>query len=391
MSNKLISGAPVSIESLSLAQEDAADRLNNIELDHISRGTFGPEHMVDSVVFTARDFSSEVSTTVCQYGGAWGEVDGALSRSFPMTVSSYYWGRDVTGPDFVSTWDERSINNTTNDYNDSVVMHLDRRHWHLIPCASSKNFSEWVRAEYPAAASSSLDRVTSTDWTEGSFLFEKYSSKFGNDLFKIGNNGKDFALMFNCNFEIKNASTFPTDGKGLASAAGSNRWRRWEGGCRVWTSIVYFLKPNPDAPFVLKWSPRHMIGCSASSYNDKEDLNSPMINEVHSYQDVIQVNQTMIDSLCEMSGVYNTGFPGMQLSGDASFGWAALAGIDRWDGLSPDDERVDGFSSDVLSAYKYNGGQPVTIDNGNCSFVAFNYSAPTNDKNISLYNNFIGR
>tara|TARA_R100001594_G_scaffold7620_3_gene20489 strand:+ start:4677 stop:5846 length:1170 start_codon:yes stop_codon:yes gene_type:complete len=377
-------------------QKDASERGNAIEQDHISRGTFGPEHMVDSVIFSARDFSSGDSTLVCGTGGDVGVVDGGLSKYRPMSVGDYYWGSSVVGPDFESPWGwegtssmaatPNSFSHATRDFLDSVVIQRTRRHWHLVPCGSSKHYAERLRSGYPDAVEGSLDRATTDDWTAGSFIFTAYADKFGHDLFKIANNGRDFALLFNCNFELKYATTFPSDGDGEWDSKGKNRWRRWEGGCRLWSSIIYFLKPNPDAPFVLKWSPRHMIGCSAASYNPKTSLNAPTINDIHSYQDVIQVNNEMIERLCRMSGVRFTA--NMELDSDASFGWATMAGIDRWDGLPPSDERVD--EVDMLGKYTYSGGQPVRIDNGNCSFVAFNYSPPNEDLTISLRNNFIG-
>ena len=160
-----------------------------------------------------------------------------------------------------------------------------------------------------------------------------------------------------------------------------------------------------------------MIGCSAASYQVKADtafkMNSPMINEVHAYQDVIHINNKLIESLCGLSGkTYKK--EEMGLSEDAAFGWASLAGIDRWDGYGPSTIRpdvthagedvYDSSDPDVIEAglleYTYENGQPLQVCNGNSGFIAFNYdvtnqpasansSTQNNDGNVSLYNNFI--
>ena len=104
----------------------------------------------------------------------------------------------------------------------------------------------------------------------------------------------------------------------------------------------------------------------------------------------------------------------MGLSEDAAFGWASLAGIDRWDGYGPStirpdvtkagDDVYDEDDEAVIEAglleYTYENGQPLRVSNGNSGFIAFNYditnqpqsanaSTQNNDGDVSLYNNFI--
>lgn len=403
---------------INLLQEDAAEKANNVSFDQISRGTFGNEHITDSVIFTARDFSSLEATKICGNGGALESGGdsvprpGALATRYPMTINGPRWETSVTGPDATFGPSGISALHPTRDYNDPVYIAKDRSiYWQLVKCASSRELAKtFAEVGSTEEVSSTLLGMNTPDWTgtlpsdKGALFYDaSWKGKFGEYLFKIGNDGFPFSLFFYNNFEIKTAMTFLQNSDGEWDKAGSNRYRRWEGGCRVWTSVVYFLKPNIDAPFVLKWSPRHMIGCSAASWQTKkasegkDKLDSPMINEIHAYQDVIHINNTMIQSLCEMSGKTYTN-ESMGLSGDAAFGWGVLAGIDRWDGYYPSYDRVDPISPTIgVHSYTYSNGQPVTIDNGNSGFIAFNYDvgkstsqASSTDRNVSLYNNFIG-
>ena len=416
-------------------QLDAADVANNISSDEVSRGTFGTEHLNDSIVFSSRDFSCSESQVVAGVPGDWSGThsDGCLSLIHPMGYRGAFWSKNIDGPDYPvvgPALDSGAPSDTkiTRDWDDSVVLaHQRCFHFDLINCASSKRATEVLRASGGAVDSEEdrcLEPASSDDWIyypawgpgtlQGVGPSSEYAAwkvKGGDDLFRIGNDGKPFSLFFYNNFEMIMATTFKQDRSGNADRVdGAHRGRRWEGGCRIWSTIVYFLKPNPNAPFILKWSPRHMIGCSAASYQLDPSLgkkmNSPMINEVHAYQDIIHINNEMIESLCGMSGkIYKK--EEMGLSEDAAFGWAALAGIDRWDRQGPDTTRPDSVRSgdeihpdDGLNTYNYLNGQPVQVGNGNSGFIAFNYditnqpasanaSTQNNDGNVSLYNNFI--
>ena len=249
------SGDKVTIDSLNDLQKSSADSANSIELDHVSRGTFGPEHLVDSVIFTARSFRSEQSELVGGDGGWYGQDGRAgIAKHNPSGVGSgaYYWGKDLVGPDFTVGWSGNYYNNITRDFNDPVAMHLHRRHWHKIESACSQHYTDAVIASGADAdeRNSVLGVVNTADWRAegggGGKDFTSYKSRFGERFFKIGNNGRSFALLFNCNLEAKFSATFRQDNKERPDIVGTNRWKEWEGGCRVWTSIIYFLKPKPN-------------------------------------------------------------------------------------------------------------------------------------------------
>ena len=432
----------ISKNAINSLQFDAADVANNISSDEVSRGTFGTEHFNDSVVFSSRDFTCSDSQILAGVPGSWQGTyaDGCLSLIHPMGYRGVFWSTNIQGPDYPSVapgLDSTAPSNTkyTRDWNDSVVLaHQRQFHFELIDCASSKRATEILVSGGGASDSEEarcLEPADSDDWIyypawgDGTLQgvgpaaeYASWKTKGGSNLFRVGNDGKPFALFFYSNFEMEMATTFKQDRYKRADRVdGKHRGRRWAGGCRVWSTIVYYLKPNPNAPFILKWSPRHMIGCSAASYQVKADnafkMNSPMINEVHAYQDVIHINDRMIKSLCAMSGKNYTKEE-MGLSEDAAFGWASLAGIDRWDGYGPStirpdvtkagDDVYDEDDEAVIEAglleYTYENGQPLRVSNGNSGFIAFNYditnqpqsanaSTQNNDGDVSLYNNLI--
>ena len=418
--NKPTSSDTIDFRDIHDIHEDVAKRGNNLEKENLSRGVFGNEHIVDSVYFSARDFNSQSSDFILKDGALFTDA-GSLTHEAPMGPFGDGWLRDTFGPDFTYFPESDGFNfeNITRDWNDSVSLAGERAtNWVKIPSCSSKTYSDAMRYSDPIW-SQKLEKISSSpasgSWSEyirsstslgdGNLFWQ---SKFGAYLFKIGNDGRPFSLFFYNNFEVKTCVTFPTNSDMEWDKTGKNRFAIWQGGSRFWTSVVYFLLPNPSAPFVLKWAPRHMIGCSAGSYQEPTDdsektkgLGSPMINEIHSYQDVIQVNNTFIKSLCAMSGVTYTEET-MGLSEDASFGWATLGGIDRWDGRvgSKTDERVDAVNN--LGKYTYDYGQPVIVDNASCGYIAFDYDcrdknsdsrsekASSSSGNVSLFNNFIG-
>ena len=416
--SKPTSSGDISFSDIHGMHKDVAERGNEIKPEHLSRGVFGNEHMVDSVYFSARDFNSQASEQVLKDGALFVEA-GPLTYRSPMGGAGDGWLRDTFGPDFTYSPESDGFNfeNTTRDWNDSVSLAVERASgWKLLLNSSSKKYADAARetdpvygrkleiidGTHPAGASWKSEYIRSLYSHDDGKLY--WSTKFGNELFKIGNQGSPFSLFFYNNFEVKTCITFPENDKGEWDKSGTNRYAVWQGGSRFWTSVVYFLLPNSSAPFVLKWAPRHMIGCSAGSYqrpsDDKKGLGSPMINEIHAYQDVIQVNDKLIEKLCDMSGVtYDKETMGL---GDASFGWATLGGIDRWDGRvgSESDERVEAVNT--LGKYTYDYGQPVTVDSASCGYIAFDYdctslnSDPRSEKASShigwssLYNNFVG-
>jgi len=329
------------ISSIQLMQNTVADEANSIDSEMIGRGSVGSDVLNDSVIYCARNFSVNEqieSQNIFRY------------RPFPETIAGPHWSVTPVNTDPIV------------DEHTSIWHRQERREWGVLDSHSSGTLADLANPDI-------VETITTDDWI-GSADFDsdlRFKHPFKSKMFKIPNRGRGYNLLFHTDINL----SFATGNRG----GPDTKWIRWFGGQRIWTSVIYALKPNINSKRVLCWSPGHMIGASASISFDKND-NFPSIQKTHSYTDVISVNDTFIRRLCDAQGIDFVDKK-MELDGTSSFGWAVTACLDRWDEVDPhtDDKYAFGGSFSASFASKQltglAQGQRIQVVGGNTNFIAF--------------------
>ena len=323
-------------------QSEVTDDLNrglSSVNDQISRGAIGPEHLYDGAVITARNFEVIEDTKVVHH------------INYPETVRGPHW---ETGPVGIS----------------AASRH--RWYWHA---QERKSWSTIGTYGSTARGTESAPKVVKTTTSPSVEV----------DLWRVDNQGKGFSLMFYLNARLKYPLRWNKNDKKWSHPA-----KVW-GGCRMWTGVVYYMKPNPDVSVQLEWSPDHMLGCHATEFNLKNsdeaaggaeargEASHTYIEAIHAYQDVQFINQDFVDRLALMNGHSPATTPhDFTLRGSALFGWRFVGGSDRWNMIENDDD-ITSLSlvlgeGGTTGGHKYPGnGMPFTVASGNVGFMALRY------------------
>ena len=347
-------------EGISELQYEAASTANNIKKESFSRSSFGTDALNDSVFYCARNFSIN---EVVDYDA--GKVTESIA--YPETLGGSHWKENPPVYDGVADFEVTF--DYTYDTNSSIWHRQERRDWSEIPTHSSNRLST-------LSDSSISTLMTTSDWLAGDSTqnkWNKFKSIFGTRLFNVPNEGRPFALYFHTDINL--AHSLDND-----HSLSPKEWARWRGGQRIWTSVIYVLKPSRHSTRVLVWSP----GVGKFIVRPVK-TNWASIDITHSYTDVVRINNDFIKQLCLASGI-DYELHKMQLDGTSFFGWSVRSGLDRWDhvprteddtelaaiiaqqALSGDFSGVVGLKAGTMS---YNKGQHVHVNGGNVNFIAF--------------------
>ncbi len=336
--------SPLSIKVL---QRDVGGEANLMSSTNVSRGAFGPDVLNDSVIYCARNFS--VNERVDYNQGC--NIDKYID--FPETLGGPYYDADPVSSDPITA------------PHASVWHSEERRRWRVIPSHS-------VSRLLTEADTSISTSVTTDDWTgSGDYAStDSLRSSFGRRLLNIPNNGNGYSLMFHTDINL--AHSLDND-----YTLNPKEFKRWLGGQRVWTSVVYVLKPSEKSTRVLCWSPGHMIGASGNEIPESAFMSkygqSPTatVDITHSYTDVIRINNNFIRRLCNARGV---DFDSRKMSLDSTsfFGWIVVGGLDRWDYVPPYGG-LEGAVSDLISGpgESYDRMQKIHVNGGTTNIIAF--------------------
>mgnify|MGYP003649334252 CR=1 FL=1 len=345
------SGDKITRDSISTMQSEVAASGQALTIDDFSRGAIGSEHLHDTVIYCARNLIAP--------------TQGQLGRSvaYPETQGGPHW---------------RSTPLATNE----VIWYANaRERWDTIDAYSS---------ELHGYAAFSAGENVSEPIGMG--------TEAGSHFFRIPNEGNGFSMLFYANVRFRWNLGIGNEGRTF------NHWETWDSGERFWTSIVYYLKPNSNSKKVLKWSHADLIGASASVQNDYESgagtamfgegtSQSAQIDElidaalgkigfsdnkwknteiVHSYQDIVTINQQTIDRLAEYSG-FDVEADNLKLEDGRKcfFGWTVNIASDRWDYRDVTTTSMTERDSDREPTYE--NGQQYRVAKGNVGFIAFKY------------------
>ena len=330
-------------DSINIMQDDVSKDANNLISSSIGRGSIGSDVLNDSIVYCARNFS--VNETVS------GQRIQRY-RAYPETIGGMHW-EDANYP---------VGSDTIVSKHDSIKHREERRAWSVINSHSSGMLAD-------LADPTTTELITTDDWTGlGIFSGDAFKDPFGRKMFKIPNHGRGYNILFHTDINL----AFATTNEGMSDLY----WYEWLSGQRVWTSVIYALKPNRNSKRVLCWSPAHMLGASASINMSGTTNNSRSIQKTHSYTDVISVNDTFIRRLCDAQGIDFTNRK-MHLDETSSFGWTVVGGLNRWDNVDPDTSELaypagNAWSDEHLSKEpKLTKAQRVQVVGGSTNFIAF--------------------
>ena len=344
------SGDTTEPSSIDLMQQQVGGAANDLKTENISRGALGPDVLNDSVMYCARNFS--VNERVGYFSGC--IIDHYAG--YPETILGPHWEVDPVSSDPVL------------NPHQSVWHAEERRRWKVI---ESHSVSTLLKPPTDQTISTS---ITTDDWVGRNdySTTDSYRSSFGKKLLNIPNKGTGYSLMFHTDINLahsidNNHSLNPRE------------FKRWLGGQRVWTSVVYALKPSAASTRVLCWSPGHMIGASAnmamSGFQGVTGQSAAAsVDITHSYTDVININNDFIERLCNARGIDFTARK-MELDGTSFFGWIVVGALDRWDNIPP----VEGLGSkEGNSKLKAGGGgkgyqffQKIQVNGGSTNLIAF--------------------
>ena len=343
-------------------QSEIADTANNIRKESFSRSSIGTDVLSDSVFYCARNFSIN---EVVDYDA--GKI--TVPIDYPETVGSEHWN---VNPVVYTGVADFEVSESNEDL--SIWSRQERRNWDEIATHSSNRLSI-------LSDSSISTLMTTSDWLAGDATqnyWNKFKSIFGKRLFDVPNEGKPCALYFHTDINL--AHSLDND-----HSLSPKEWARWRGGQRIWTSVIYALKPSRHSTRVLVWSPGHMIGAScgmamhgatattmwSTDPNSRSKSNWASIDITHSYTDVIRINNAFIKQLCLASGI-DYDLHKMQLDGTSFFGWSVRAGLDRWDYI-PKSDSIKKLYETLLpeGVMSYVEGQHVHVNGGNVNFIAF--------------------
>lgn len=339
MAKFLKSGDPITPSSIDLLQNDVASSANSIGPEDIARGAIGSEHMQDSVLYCARNFT-------CNF-----DQIAADPVRFPETINGPHWEAPVDADTPGKSW---------------IWHRKERERWGTL-----RGYSSHAHA----STSESIDNNIST--------LTNITSPVGDRMFRIPNKGNGYSLFFFDNIRVSRARNLTTeDEPGLLHP--------WLNGQRFWTAVVYYFKPNLNSKKILSWSPGHMLGASASPSNISRKFYNIEIN--HSYQDTIFINQSFIQALADGYG-YDVDTEKLTLGDTSLFGWKTVIGMDRWDGVRSDDGMMghkksvdtDGDGVTDSEGYSYYNGQPVVVKEGNVGFIAFKYDSGTSESLLQSF------
>lgn len=336
-------------DSINVMQDDVSKDANNLISSTIGRGSVGSDVLNDSIIYCARNFSVNERTS--------GQKIHSY-KAFPETIGGEHWD-DANYP-------IGSVAIVSK--HDSIKHREERRDWSVINSHSSSTLADLADATV-------TEQITTPDW-EGTGIFSpagvRFKNPFGRKMFKIPNHGRGYNILFHTDINI----AFATTNKGISDMI----WFQWLAGQRVWTSVIYALKPNRNSTRVLCWSPAHMLGASASINMSAITNNSRSIQKTHSYTDVISVNDTFIRRLCDAQGIDFTDSK-MHLDETSSFGWTVVGCLDRWDEVPPDSKELaynpdiypnKDFIEDHLNQEpQLTKAQRIQVVGGNTNFIAF--------------------
>tara|TARA_R100000231_G_scaffold6732_5_gene9830 strand:+ start:19684 stop:20808 length:1125 start_codon:yes stop_codon:yes gene_type:complete len=349
------SGEKTSSLSINKVHASVAQEANAMDVDNVSRGALGPDCLNDSVIYCARNFS--MNERVDHLQGA--TIDQHIE--FPETVYGPYWGVTPPGSDPL-----------INDHS-STFHREERRRWAKINTHCSSR--QLVDAD-PSTITSGHD--TDDYLGIGDYASSRsYRSDFGSTLLNIPNNGNGYSLFYQTDINIAHSLDNNI-------AISPSKFKRWLGGHRFWTGVVYLLRPSIKSERVLCWSPDHMVGASACEVTTgteakRGQLGTAHLGITHSYTDVIKVNNDFIKRLCDAQGI-NFELRKMALDGTSYFGWMVVGGLDRWDYIVPGS--ASSGLSDAVGAYvdevggvvlemSYGLGQLVQTNGGSTNIIAF--------------------
>ena len=311
------SGEKITRSSISQMQEEVAASGQALTVDDFSRGAIGSEHLNDTVIYCARNL---IAPTQGPLGDA---VD------YPETKNGPHWGGS----------------------GGEVLWHAkERERWDCIDAYSSE-----LHAKAAFDAGETVSENTGI------------SSPAGNHFFSIPNEGNGFSMLFYANIRVR-------WNLGIGDDNVFDKWKPWYRGQRFWTSIVYYLKPHINSKKILKWSHGDVLGASGSVGSASENVfqNTEI---VHSYQDIVTINQETIDQLASYQG-YDVDAENLKLSDSKKcfFGWKAVIASDRGDykgmlGTSMTDRDALGPT--------YNNGMKYRVAKGNVGFLALKYDPKT--------------
>ena len=403
MSNFPKSGDPASSFIISQLQDSVGNAANNLNNDRVGRASFGPEVLNDSIVICARGFgcnervNRDTSIEINKYAKYPETVLGFYDKNYrsppappPGGAEEYerWYLNDLGWKSFRT--DEGLFPIGEEDRLGAIAHREQRFRWDQIESHSSRFYAEEIGSEdgygdTSPVANMTLPENTTEDWSGtgdwlGSLGFKNW---FGDALFKIRNNSNPFSIFFSTDINLAHCYSYKKD-----------NWDQWACGSRVWTSVIYVLKPNKHSERVLCWSPSHMIGASACVTETPGILKSDgsstrgrsawaSIDVTHSYKDLIRINNEMIERLCDAQGIdYKA--RNMSLGEEAYFGWAVMGCIDRWDDVDPPHEAFKGetgweppgmehydITRPSVNGYLGLGGQPVGVNGGNTNFIVF--------------------
>tara|TARA_Y100001963_G_scaffold157951_1_gene255892 strand:- start:2482 stop:3678 length:1197 start_codon:yes stop_codon:yes gene_type:complete len=372
MSDYPSSNDQITRDSLSDLQDRIGRQANDIPKERVGRASFGPDQLNDSVFYTARNFSINE-----RLGYKAGRITGY--NDFPETIRGVHWGVSPPVHDKVATKDSDPLT--------SIYHRQARRLWDRITPMSSLGTIASIAADDAENLDRVSEAVTTDDWsnsgldpTQSSWI--GFENLFGSRLFKISNQGRGYHLMFHQDINI--AHSLDND-----TTLSPKEWKRWLGGMRFWTSIIYVLRPSKDSKRVICWSPSHMIGASGSVVpkgsspipfsikglpEKEEQSNWASINITHSYTDIININDVMIKRLCDAHG-FDFFEEKMQLKNDSYFGWATMSTLDRWDAVPKDGltSAVKDYLAGSEGNMSYIHGQEIHVSGGSTNFIAFKY------------------
>ena len=320
------SGEKITRSSISQMQEEVAASGQALTVDDFSRGAIGSEHLNDTVIYCARNL---IAPTQGPLGDA---VD------YPETKNGPHWGGS----------------------GGEVLWHAnERERWDCIDAYSSE-----LHAKAAFDAGETVSENTGI------------SSTAGNHFFSIPNEGNGFSMLFYANIRFR-------WNLGLGKEHSSrefNKWTTWSNGQRFWTSIIYYLRPNINSKKILKWSHADLLGASGSVRNG---AGQPLANRfqnteiIHSYQDIVTINQQTIDKLAEYSG-FDVDADNLKLEDGKKcfFGWTIKLGCDRWDYGGASDASMFTYHS-ATGNPTYMNGMKYRVGKGNVGFIAFKYDPKT--------------
>lgn len=324
--------------------------------ENTSRGCMGPDVLNDSVIYCARNWGVNERIDFNQ------NCNIKHHSAYPESIRGPYWGVEVPTSDSVTRYPHSSIYHRE-----------ERRRWTEIPTHSSRRVLAGEDLNI-------VKHVTTDDWL-GENDYDVSSHKpfredFGSNLMKIPNNGNSYSLFYHSDLNL--AQSLDND-----LSLNPKEYKRWLGGHRVWTAVIYCLLPNENSERVICWSPGHMLGASASEVQNGQQAKAGQLHcahlaITHSYTDIIRINNSFITRLCEAQGIDHVARK-MYLDGTSYFGWKVVGALDRWDRVPPSKgggltALVDDISQGTTpnqGELSYRDGQMIVVNGGSTSIMAF--------------------